>query len=270
MSTSGRVQVLQMNDTVSEVESMYRQAFDLLQPLLGKNPSISSAKLESLYSRLGDLSRSNVTVQIGDDLFTGICRYALAASKGNLVLARAILHGPNGASHIARISFLSAKAKNTLTALIGLLGQVRTARDWLGTSGRSAIAIHGLGDPASGGLLIAAAAIVTVVVFAIAVTAIFYMFRLAYSSQQATRTVLAACEGASPPCTPDDIIRLRAEAVRQQNEISPPMEPGSDPLSMVGDLVFWGGMAAVVFGLGYTALVTYPAAKRLRGQFESD
>lgn len=252
-----------------EVEGLYSQAEQQLLPLMRKNGPLSSSKLAALKSQVTGLARRGAAIQLSDSLFTGICRYALAMSKGNLVIARSILHGPNGSRHLGLVQEVTEKAKDTLRSLLSTLSSVRLVRDWTGTE--SAIRLNGLG---CGPPCVVAAGVAATVLFIIFAGTIAYLFMHAFNSEEATRLANEACERDAQtgnPCSGTDWQGYRDEAIAQQNEISPPLiNPDSNPLGALSDLVFWGGMAAVLAGLGYVAFVTYPASKRFRDRFDEN
>jgi hypothetical protein len=225
-------------------------------PLLQKYPRPSQAKLASIRAKIGRYSRAT-TVRISDEALAGIIRSTLGESRANLELAKNIVRSPNASRHLSTIFSLVYTAKLSLLQLRTMSDAVRTLQDWTGATPSAMVSGLGFVLP----LWVAGLALVAgIVIFIVGVGVLIDTMQRNQNAAVARENADRACEIAASrgdACTPEDWQRHYEAAARVQNEITPPIltpQAGQDPLSRVGDLVFWGGLLLVGAGVGYAIL----------------
>lgn len=266
---------------VSAVEASYSDAWAAYYPLIQKRPALSSSKLMEVHTRLERMNPTSM-IRIGDDVMGGIVRAAFGAAKGNLVMAKEILAGPNAASHMQSVTELIDTAKTAIRSLVALAGSVRTLNDWSASnptrSASSLVQVNGFGSDLGfidvplwvAGLVLVAG----IVILVVGVSVLIDTLQRTQNAEIALQVAREACERARErgrPCTPADFQQAYERAARAQQEISPPLlshRPGESPIDNLNDVIFWGGLLAVTVVLGYGIWTTLPAAQSFRSRHQ--
>lgn len=267
--------VSQALTVVGAVEASYGQLWSLYYPLIQKNPALTSQKLQDLDTRLRRMSPTSM-VRIGDDSIAGIVRYGFGTAKANIIMAKQMLASPSASANMAKIANLIDTAKAAVRALQSLSGAVRTVEGWSRSnpsrSASSLVQINGFGQIGFEPIewLAAGVLIGGIIIFVVGVSVLVDTLQRGQNAQIALRVAREACQASGHPCTQEEFQAAYERAARAQAEINPPIltpRPGSATITdSINDLVFWGGMAAVVALIGYGLWTTLPAAKAFRAR----
>lgn len=266
--------VVEARSVLSAVEASWSETENAYLPLMQKNGPLTSAKLVDVQAKLRARSASS-TIQIGDDVLSGLVRNALGSTRANLFLAKEILAGPAPERHLSTIFSLVDTAKLGLRPLRTLATSVRTVSEYTSAGGTSSslVRISGFGDLGfAPPLWVAGLALaVGLVIFVVGVAVLVDTMQRSQNAEIALRVAREACDRAArsgAPCTPEQFQAAYEEAARVQNEISPPIlgggEPGEGIADKLGDLIFWGGILAIGSVVAYGVFATLPAVMGFR------
>ena len=233
--------------------------------LLAAFGPMSAPALLSLGQAIKTLKQRDpgAIVRLTGAQFCGIVRMGLAAAKGNIARAQAIVNGNLSGHETIAEDLLNAAERvlqgvghivNDSTSAIGTASSYAFGRVETRTANLSELGIVIADD-------VAITAIIAVgVLLSIAILGGIYIY--IHQSQAASENADRACAAGAAsghPCTTADWTAAHDAAAAAERSLSP--IPDLNPLfQQAGSLLFWGGMAAVVAAIAYAGWTAAPAA----------